>query len=101
MGTIDLDYVQTLNATKLAWKKMLHAQIQTDELKAAAFVLVNNKVCGCDGIPIDWIKVFHHKLSDFLLHLFREIAQTKELYLSARRGLITLLEKSCGTHLVS
>ena len=52
------------------------------------------KVSGVDGIPIEFYKVFWLKLKPFIFELFKEICRYKKLHLSARGGVIALLEKT-------
>ena len=74
-------------------KKECDKEISLQEMGEAIKQLSNQKSPGIDGIPIDWYKVFYPKIKFFLLELFREIIAEEKFHLSARRGLITLLEK--------
>ena len=51
------------------------------------------KTLGTDGLPIEIYKRYLTKLAPILLELYREVCETKEFHLSARRGVIALLEK--------
>ena len=48
---------------------------------------------GTDGLPADFYKMFYRQIKDFLYELYSEILQDRKLHLSARRGVISLLEK--------
>ena len=55
--------------------------------------MANSKCPGTDGLPIEWYKTFYPQIKDFLCKLFQEIVESNELHLTARRGIISLLEK--------
>ena len=55
--------------------------------------LNNNKAPGTDGLPIEIYKRFQHKFVPVLLDLFRDYENVNKMQLSARRGIISLLEK--------
>ena len=94
-GDIDASYVESLGVVTITdeQKSFLDAPIQIAEINAAVKVLPNNKAPSTDGFPIDWYKMFWNKLKHFMFELFQEIVEEKELHLSARRGVISLLEK--------
>ena len=71
----------------------LNAPVELLELGLAVKSLKNNKAPGTNGIPIDFYKMFWKKLKLFFLELIKEIMQEGQFHLSARRGIITLLEK--------
>ena len=62
-------------------------------MSIAIKALANNKACGCDGILIDFIKMFYPTLKEFMFGLINEIINEGMLHLSARCGIISLLEK--------
>ena len=71
----------------------LESPISLQELGKAVKQLANQKCPGVDGLPIDWYKVFWNKIKYFLHDVILEIVQQQKLHLSARRGLISLMEK--------
>ena len=59
-----------------------------------AIKTMHNSCCpGIDGLPADWYKVFYPKLKGFLHELYLEIVRDEELHLTAKQGVISLLEK--------
>ena len=68
-------------------------EITIEEISQALKELKNGKVGGVDGIPTDFYKVFWLKLKEFFHSLILEIQEDGVLHLSARRGIISLLEK--------
>ena len=94
-GKTDLSYLDTLQLPKLPvqTRDELDGLLTQKELSQAIYDLKNNKSPGPDGIPVDLIKVFFPKLQDFLWNLYLEICEAGELHLTARRGIISLLEK--------
>ena len=74
-------------------KQNLDGMFEMLELGLAVKSLKNNKAPGTGGIPIDFYKMFWKKLKFFFLDLIKEIMQEGQFHLSARRGIVTLLEK--------
>ena len=74
-------------------KAKLDENITMQELGIAVKELKNCKTPGVDGIPVDFYKFFWSKLKNFFLELIHEIMQAGRFHLTARRGIITLLEK--------
>ena len=72
---------------------MLDADITIGKLGLAVKSLANNKSPSTDGLPIDCYKAFWSKIKNLLYELYQDIISSNELYLSARRGIISLLEK--------
>ena len=64
------------------------------EIALAIRNLKTKKVPGTDGLPADFYKIFYGKIKDFLFDPFTEILEKGELHLSARWGIIALLEKT-------
>ena len=91
----DLNYVEKLQIPKILdeEKASMDRDITMDEMGLALFALPNNKVGGTDGIPPDFYKVFWIKLKDILLEVYKETINKGCFHLSARRGIISLLEK--------
>ena len=76
-----------------AQKEKLDSPITMSELSLAVKDLKNSKAPGVDGIPADFYKVFWNKLKEPLYEVIREIVKSGQMHLSARRGLISLIEK--------
>ena len=64
-------------------KNHLERPITVKELGEALFELENQKVPGCDGIPLDIIKMLWHQLGELLLEVYVEAIEKGELHLSA------------------
>ena len=94
-GPINTEYVKKLEIPKipLDLKEKLDKKITVTEISMALKDMPLHKSPGCDGLPADFYKVFYLKLKPFLLQLFEEIVHTKKFHLSARRGILSLLEK--------
>ena len=75
-------------------RKKQSQPISLDELAKAAKQLPNGKTCGCDGIPIDFYKVFWPRIKDEYFELVKAIYNTKELHKSATLGIINLIPKA-------
>ena len=95
------DFVVNLQIPTIdeALSKEMEEPISPTEIYNAIKQLPNSKCPGTDGLPIDWYKVFYGKLKDFLLGLYIEIANERKMHISARRGIISLLEKPSGNPL--
>ena len=63
------------------------------EIATAVKALPNGKTCGCDGIPIDFYKMFWTKLKGIYFELVQEIYVRKKLPTSATLGIINLIPK--------
>ena len=74
-------------------KKKADSLLTQTEIGLAIKAMANNKCPGTDGLPIDFYKVFYGKLKPFLHALFLEIASDGIFHLTARRGILSLLEK--------
>ena len=94
--TVDKIYLQSLDTPKLPdqQRKELDKDITQLEVAQAIRDLPNNKVGGTDGLPIQFYKMFYPKLKNFLYELLVEIIKEGQLHLSARQGIISLLEKT-------
>ena len=92
---VDNQKVSDIVTPKLneAESKSLDRPLTIPELGQAVKDLKNGKVGGVDGILIEFYKAFWGKLKYFMYELFCEIIADKKLHLSARRGIISLLEK--------
>ena len=94
-GPINENYLNSFDTPKIneETRNYLDSPITLEEIACAVKQLNNNKMSGCDGIPIEFYKVMWPKLKDFLFKLYTEVIEDKLLHLSARRGVISLLEK--------
>ena len=68
--------------------------ITMEEIAKAVQSLANGKTCGCDGVPIDFYKVFWPKLKDTYFELIGEIYRVKRLPDSLRLGVINLIPQA-------
>ena len=91
----DLDYVKKGELPQLGseQKEMLDAPVTLEELGQALKDLKSNKAPGADGIPVEFWKFFWGKLKHFFLDLVQEVIEKGKLHLSARRGILSLIEK--------
>ena len=95
VSPMDLRYIDNLEMPIISTEEMemLKQPPTLKEVSEAVANLPNNKVGGTDGIPIDFYKMFWPKLKKFIHNLILEIIEVKKMHLSARRGIISLLEK--------
>ena len=75
-------------------KEELDQPITLKELGEALMDLANDKSSGLDGIPADFWKVFWPKIKDFYFEVIQECIKEGKLFMTAREGIISLLEKS-------
>ena len=75
-------------------KNEIEKPITQAEIGKALRDLNSYKCPGCDGLSAGFYKMFYPKLKTFLYELFNEVVGTGKMHLSARRGIITLLEKT-------
>ena len=71
----------------------LDAPILIQEIGNAVKNMKNNKVPGTDGFPAEWYKMFWGKIKKLLHEVYLEALNDGELHLTAKRGVIALLEK--------
>ena len=95
VGKIDTSYVEDIDCPKISEEEnaLLEAPLDRTEMAKALKLLANNKSPGTDGLPADFYKVYFGKIKDLLFNVYLEAIDTKQLHLSARRGIISLLEK--------
>ena len=67
--------------------------IEEREIITAIKEMKNNKVPGCDGIPIEFYKVYWSSIRQLVLDMYEHVIQNGRLGTSARRGIISLLPK--------
>ena len=95
IGPIDENYVKQIATPKLSKedRKYLDSDVTLKEVSKAMMALHNKKAGGTDGIPIDFYKMFWEKLKKPYFEMLQEAIQTQILPLTARRGIISLMEK--------
>ena len=93
------DYVEGINIPKITdqMKQKLDEPITEIELSTALKNMKDGVAPGNDGIPPEFYKMFWSKIKSFMLELYEEIVKEGLFHLSARRGIITLIEKQ-GRH---
>ena len=91
----DLEYVANLNAPQISedMKNWLESDITDNEIDKAVSSLANGKAPSTDGLPIEWYKVFWPKIRHLMYDLYREVIDMGVFHITARQGVITLLEK--------
>ncbi len=72
---------------------LIDKDIDIDDLKYALRDMPNNKTPGCDGLPVEFYKVFWVKIQDVLLEALLYAHDMGKLHISARRGIISLIPK--------
>ena len=95
-GNIDRSYVEKLNFPRISetTKTFLDRDLEQKEVDIALDQLNNSKTPGTDGIPSDFLKVFWRSLKSFVYELMKEIIRDGQLHLTARYGILSLLEKT-------
>ena len=74
-------------------KRKMDRVLDSDEILLAIKQLHGNRSPGQDGLTIEFYKTYQEKLVPILYHVYYEAFNSK-LHDSARRGIITLIEKS-------
>ena len=94
-GPRDLTFTEGIKFPTISQqdKTELDKDITPNEIALAIKSLSNDKCPGTDVLPANFYKMFYPKIKDFLPKLYEEIIRDKKLHLSARRGIISLLEK--------
>ena len=67
--------------------------ISLSELGQALKDMKNAKSPGTDGLPCEFYKLFWPKIKEFYYQVILEVIEEDEFHLTARRGIISLLEK--------
>ena len=97
VGETDHDYQNDIRSitpkVTLQEFEMLEAPIQKEEISIALKNLANSRSPGTDGLPADIYKVFYGKIKNLLFDTYKQNLNEHKMYLSARRGIISLLEK--------
>ena len=95
VDNVDLDYTNKLQIPKLSEdiKKELDMSISAEELGKALYEMPNEKSPGTDGLPPDFYKCFWGKLKAPYHEMITEVISEGKFHLTARRGILSLLEK--------
>ena len=90
-----LEYINSLRLPKLNddERLVLDEPVVKEEIFEAIKALQSGKSLGTDGLPVNIYKCYMHKLTPVLLDAFNEAMQNGKLHQSARRGIVSLLEK--------
>ena len=91
----DKKFIQALEMPKLSYetKQLVDRPINLDEIYEAIKTMKNNKCPGADGITIKLYKKFIDRITPLLLEVFRKATQESMLHISARHGVMSLLDK--------
>ena len=91
----DESYIRNVTFPNISEEKKIEINrpITEKEISLALSQLKANKSPGVDGLPAEFYKVFWPKLKNFFVDLIQEICEVGELHSSAKRGIISLLEK--------
>ena len=74
-------------------KEKLDKPLYVEVMSKALANMQNNKTPGIDGISTDFYKVFWSKLKGYLFDAINLCIEKRELYVSARRGILALMPK--------
>ena len=94
-GQIDTSFIEKLDLPQISDKLRteLEEQIMLEELGSVLVSMQNSKSPGTDGLPCEWSKTFWPKIKDLFHSVILEVVEKKKMHLTARRGIISLLEK--------
>ena len=89
------DYMDDLSLPQLDGRERSHLDrvLDLDEIKKAVKQLKSNKTLGTDGLPIEFYREFWNELKILLYYVYQEWLEKGKMHRSARRGIISLLEK--------
>ena len=95
-GYVNLDYLDNIDLPQISQEsyEILEDDISEDEIIRAIKAMKNDKCPGTDGFPIEFYKIFWKELSPIYQELIRDIIDSGEFHISARRSLTTLIEKT-------
>ena len=71
----------------------MDAEITLEEVTAAVKSLKHNKTCGMDGCPAEMLQFFWSKWGTLYYNALQYAFRVGKLHLSARRGVIILIQK--------
>ena len=94
-GIINKEYVEKLRIPKIpvSLSTELDEAISLTEISQALKELKNDKTLGTDGFTANFLKIFWNKLKHFIQGLLEEVIENRKFHLTARRGVLSLLEK--------
>lgn len=94
--TVKEQFIENIEFPQIDQDSKIHLEqeINQHEIGKALKELKSYKCPGIDGLSAGFYKMFYPKLKGFLYELFNEIVKSGKMHLSARRGIITLLEKT-------
>ena len=89
-------YLEDLDMPKLTnfQRQTLDKVLDMEEIEIAMKQMKSNKSPGTDGLPREFYKTFWPKISNLLYKVYQEAVEVEKLHISARRGVISLLEKT-------
>ena len=95
MGVCDTDYIKNLDTPKISdeLKEELDKEISVGELGRALYQMKNDKCPRTDGLSAIFYKTFWGKIKHLFHEVILEVCQDSILHVSARQGIISLLEK--------
>ena len=74
-------------------KEMLEQPIELEEVLSSLFSMKKGKVCGCDGLSVEFYATFIEWLKELLFTMYQQVLEQGSFGLSSRKGLISLLPK--------
>ncbi len=74
-------------------KNLVDKELTLEELGQVIKSMPNGKTPGCDGLPVEFYKVFWNRIGDWVLDAFNYAFQEGTLHIYTRRGVITLIPK--------
>ena len=91
----DLKYLNKLNLPQLSESErdMLDEPITMSEISWALKNMANDKAPGTDGLSVNFYKTFWSRLKGVFFDLVTEIVEDGQFHLTARYGILSLLEK--------
>ena len=96
---IDKAFTNNLDIPQISeeLRNELDKPLSLTELGVALKDLANSKCPGIDGLSTDFIKCFWPKIKDVFYDMILETVEDGSLPLTARQGILSLLEKWVGT----
>ena len=88
----DLDNIYNVGLSE-SQRVLMDLDISDVEISQALNEIKKQKSPGSDGIPIEFYCTFQNELKDILLEVFNYSYECRQLPLSMRRGLLTLIPK--------
>ena len=72
---------------------MLSEPLSKEEIRSSVNSMSKGKVCGSDGLPIEFYVTFYAELEELLYQTYLELYEEGVMVLSMRQGVITLIPK--------